>query len=152
MNENIFLIANIDSEKIHNESTNWITSTGLPYIKIDPIDITDSLKSKLLNMYIQTYKNLGKRLHIDNTERLLDYTRWIIINNKNGVAMSDNLMRNNYTGGGSNDMNKQTDNIYADRGLYNYVKERSSKKISVNDIQAPVNSEEEKINDKESTI
>lgn len=88
MAENLFLIATIDAEATFNSSANWITTSDMPYSRLDPIDIPDSLLSELFQAYIQTYKPLGERMHINEGYQLLDYNRWILVRNKNGKLIA----------------------------------------------------------------
>jgi hypothetical protein len=91
MDDSIFLVADIDLKYALNRPAEWVIATGEPFTRFDPIDLPDSLRSELFEVYMRTYKRLG--MHLKEKEHLDEYNRWILIRNKENKPVAFLLLK-----------------------------------------------------------
>jgi hypothetical protein len=86
--QDLFLVARVSPDQLA-AGVAWLARDDHPFETTDPIDFLDSPElQEVYEMYRQTYGKLDPNLNVNMPEALLDFNRWLLMEDDNGHVIA----------------------------------------------------------------
>lgn len=84
MNASLFLVARIATGASFGQA-DWIGSDGPPFECVDPVDFLSTDIDAIYDIYSAQYLKIDPTLNVRMPEALLEYNRWLLVTDGNGL-------------------------------------------------------------------